>query len=139
MKDTSGMAGCICWQTMRRGNLVKGEMVKCGRAAFRECFLSLIHTVSEEGSVPQAWKDANLVPIPKKGDLSYCDNWRGIALLNVAGKVAGWLVQNILQQIGNKTYQTPSSAFVEVDPVHIRFSDHSEGIRTPHTWLRTVH
>ena len=32
------------------------EMVKCGGAAFRECFLSLIHEVWEEESVPQAWK-----------------------------------------------------------------------------------
>ena len=28
-----------------------------------------------------------LVPVPKKGDLSSCDNWRGIALLDVVGKV----------------------------------------------------
>ena len=28
------------------------EMVKCGGAAFRECFLSLIHKVWEEGSIP---------------------------------------------------------------------------------------
>ena len=77
-------------------------MVKCGGAAFRECFLSLIHKVWEEGSVPQAWKDANLVPIPKKGDLSLCGNWRGIALLDVAGKVLGRLVQNRLQQIAEK-------------------------------------
>ena len=54
------------------------------------------------GSVPQAWKDANLVPIPKKGDLSLCDTWRGIALLDVAGKVVGRLVQNRLQQIAEQ-------------------------------------
>ena len=78
------------------------EMVKCGGAAFREGFLSLIRKVWEEGSLPQAWKDANLVPIPKKGDLSLCDNWRGIALLDVAGKVVVRLVQNRLQQIAEQ-------------------------------------
>ena len=26
-----------------------------------------------------------IVPIPKKGDLSCCDNWRGISLLDVGG------------------------------------------------------
>ena len=28
-----------------------------------------------------------IVAIPKKGDLSVCDNWRGINLLDVMGKV----------------------------------------------------
>ena len=36
---------------------------------------------------PADWCDAVLVPIPKKGDLSSCDKWRGIALLDVVGKV----------------------------------------------------
>ena len=40
-----------------------------------------------ERRVPSDWCDAVLVPIPKKGDLSKCDNWRGIALLDVVGKV----------------------------------------------------
>ena len=42
------------------------------------------------------------MPIPKKGDLSLCDNWRGIALLDVAVKVVGRLVQNRLQQIAEQ-------------------------------------
>ena len=40
--------------------------------------------------VPQQWSGAILVPVPKKGDLSQCDNWRGISLLDMVGKmVAG--------------------------------------------------
>ena len=31
--------------------------------------------------------DWRVVPIPKKGDLRLCDNWHGISLLDVAGKV----------------------------------------------------
>ena len=31
-----------------------------------------------EGCVPQEWKVALIVPIPKKGGPSVCDNWRGI-------------------------------------------------------------
>ena len=31
--------------------------------------------------------DATLIPIPKKGYLVKCDNWVGIALLDVVGKV----------------------------------------------------
>ena len=41
----------------------------------------------KEGSVPQEWKDALVVPILKKGDISQCDDWRGISLLDVVGKL----------------------------------------------------
>ena len=37
------------------------------------------------------------MPIPKKGDIPKCDNWRGIALLNVVGKMVARMVQGRLQ------------------------------------------
>ena len=52
----------------------------------------------ETGS-PQDWSDAVLVPIPKKGDLTKCNNWRGISLLNVVGKVTAQVVQGRLQAL----------------------------------------
>ena len=45
------------------------------------------------------WKDAVIVPIPKKGELRNCNNWRGISLLDVAGKVFGRVIQVRLQAI----------------------------------------
>ena len=73
------------------------EMVQHAGPAFATSLFSLVCEVWKEASVPQAWRDAELVPIPKKGDLSNCDNWRGIALLDVVGKVIGRLIQNRLQ------------------------------------------
>ena len=49
--------------------------------------------------VPQDWRDALLVPVPKKGDLSLCDNWRGISLLDVVGKVFAKVIQQRLQAV----------------------------------------
>ena len=37
--------------------------------------------------MPQEWKDAYLVPIPKKGDRTKCGKWRGILLTSVPGKI----------------------------------------------------
>ena len=36
--------------------------------------LELVHMVWRESCVPKDWSDAVVVLIPKKGDLSYCDN-----------------------------------------------------------------
>ena len=40
-----------------------------------------------------------LVPIPKKGDQTLCDNWRGISLLDVVGKLFAKIVQSRLQMV----------------------------------------
>ena len=46
--------------------------------------------------------DAIIVPIPKKGNLHCCDNWRGIALLDVVGKVVARIVQNRVQVLAER-------------------------------------
>ena len=48
------------------------------------------------------WKDAEIVPIPKKGDLKHCDNWRGISLLDVVGNLFGCILQDRLQLAAEK-------------------------------------
>ncbi len=74
------------------------EMVRHAGTAFSSELLALIRRAWAEGCVPQEWCDAELVPIPKKGDLSRCDNWRGIALLDVVGKVVGRIIQTRMQE-----------------------------------------
>ena len=48
---------------------------------------------------PNDWRNAQLVPVPKKGHLSRCDNWRGIALLDVVGKLCGRIIHDRLQSV----------------------------------------
>ena len=43
------------------------EMVKYAGFDFCEALLALVYTAWMEGCVPQAWKEAEVVPIPKKG------------------------------------------------------------------------
>ena len=47
----------------------------------------------------QDWRDPVIIPVPKKGNLQSCDNWRGISLLDVVGKVLGRIIQDQLQVI----------------------------------------
>ena len=87
------------------------EMLKAGRRDedFLTMLKDLVSTVWEERRVPQDWVDAILVPIPKKGNLHSCDNWRGIALLDVVGKLVGRIVQSRLQVLAEK--ELPESQY----------------------------
>ena len=64
--------------------------------------LALVKVVWREKRVPQDWWDAILDPVPKKGNLHCCDNWQGIALLDVVGKLVGRVIQNRLQQFAER-------------------------------------
>ena len=54
----------------------------------------------EEGKVPKDWADVG--PHPKKGDFKSCDNWKGIALLDVIEKVVARVLQERLQELAEE-------------------------------------
>ena len=58
------------------------------------------------GRVSREWADATLIPIPKKGNLSLCDNWRGIALF---GKVVARIILARLQRLAEEVLYLSSS------------------------------
>ena len=61
---------------------------------FRVALADLLRDVWMQSYAPHDWRHASLVPVPKKGDLRQCDNWRGIALLDVDEKLCGRIIQN---------------------------------------------
>ena len=48
--------------------------------------------VWEEETIPEDWKEGHLVKIPKKGDLANCNNYRGITMLSVPGKILSRII-----------------------------------------------
>ena len=91
------------------------EMVKaaCEEESFQTLLLDLVHTVWEERKVPQEWADAIIIPIPKKGNLNLCDNWRGIALLEVVGKAVARVIQARLQIVAEEELPESQCGFRE--------------------------
>ena len=73
--------------------------------------LELIQGIWSEGEVVADWKNADVIPIPKKGDLQHCDNWRGISLLDVVGKVFARVIQERLQVIAEKVLPESQCGF----------------------------
>ena len=91
------------------------EMLKavCWEEKFMKLLLELVKDVWRERKVPVDWCDAVLVPIPKKRDLSLCDNWRRIALLDVVGKVVARVLQERLQKLAEDELPESQCGFGE--------------------------
>ena len=53
---------------------ISAELLKGGGSIIMDWLLELIEEVWRSGVVPQDWKDAELVPLYKKGDRMRCDN-----------------------------------------------------------------
>ena len=50
-----------------------------------KCLLSLFNKILD-GDFPEEWNSTSILSIPKKGDLSDCNNYRGISHINVGLK-----------------------------------------------------
>ena len=57
------------------------EAIKAGGEMSEEVLLDLCSRIWREEKIPEEWKKGLLIKLTKKGDLSYCKNWRGIMLL----------------------------------------------------------
>ena len=69
------------------GDNIPPEAIKAGGDTSEEVLLSLCNRIWDEEKIPEEWRKGLLIKLPKKGDLSYCKNWRGIMLLSMASKV----------------------------------------------------
>ena len=82
---------------------IPAEALKADVNTLVEMLYSLFEEIWEKEEIPAEWKEGYLIKIPKKGDLSRCDNYRGITLLSVPGKI---LNRIILERIKGKMDQT---------------------------------
>ena len=79
------------------------EMIAFSGGELRERLLQIFSTVWQQQAVASDWRNAEVIPIPKKGDLHHCDNWRGISLLDIVGKVCARIIQECLQKVVEET------------------------------------
>ena len=66
---------------------IPAEALKADLTTTTNMLHSLFTKVWEEEKVPEEWREGVIIKIPKKGNLTSCDNYRGIMLLSVPGKV----------------------------------------------------
>ena len=68
-------------------NNIPPELLKDGGDNIREWLLRICRLIWLKERIPSEWGKGIILPLPKKGDLSYCNNNRGITLLDISGKV----------------------------------------------------
>ena len=66
---------------------ISPELLKDDGNNIREWLLRICRLIWHKERTPSEWGKGIILPLPKKGDLSYCNNNRGITLLDIAGKV----------------------------------------------------
>ncbi len=82
---------------------IPAEALKGDIDTSTEMLYNLIGQIWEKEEVPQEWKDGLIIKLPKKGDLSRCENYRGIMLLSAPGKVLNKiLLQRLKAKVDNK-------------------------------------
>jgi hypothetical protein len=58
------------------------EAIKASAEVTAEIKLDLIQYIWDTEEVPAEWQSGYIVKLPKKGNLSECNNWKGIHLLS---------------------------------------------------------
>ena len=76
---------------------ITAEMLQAGGEQLARQIHTLCNKAWEEGTIPEEWGKSILVPLPKKGDLSHCSNYRTISLINHTGKVLLTVLLNRLK------------------------------------------
>lgn len=77
---------------------IPAEIYKAGGTYFLKKLTKLLQEMWKKGIVPQDFKDASVISLFKSGKRSLCDNYRGISLLSVAGKILARIILSRINQ-----------------------------------------
>ena len=77
-------------------DLLNAKLFKCDPELAAEILLPLYCKVWNGDGIPSDWNKGIIIPIPKKGALTDCNNWRCITLLSLPRKIFCRVVVNRL-------------------------------------------
>ena len=87
------------WGKAAGGSGVAAEMVKAGGDVVVERLHSLFKKVWLSEVIPEDWQCGVVIPLHKKGDRMNLDNYRGITLMDVVGKVFSGIIRDRLEDV----------------------------------------
>ena len=91
---------------------IPAEVLKCGKNILLPHLHDLLIRCWRESCIPQDMKDATISTLYKnKGDRGDCNNYRGISLLSITGKLFAQVILKRLQKIGETVYPESQCGF----------------------------
>jgi len=88
------------------------DLIKHCKTALLQPLHEVLCKCWEEGAVPQDMRDAKIVTLYKnKGERSDCNNYRGISLLSIVGKVYARVLLIRLQKLAERIYPESQCGF----------------------------
>lgn len=85
------------------------EFLKYG--GLDDIVLGFVNQAYTEGSIPERWKTLIIVTVPKKGDLTKPDNYRGISLISLVMKLYNRMIMNRLRPVLDPLLRIPQNGF----------------------------
>ena len=76
---------------------VPAELIKKGGQTTIEIYTKLCNEVWSTGVWPSAWTQSLIIPLPKKGNLKFCSNYRTISLISHPSKILLRVILNRLR------------------------------------------
>lgn len=90
---------------------VPAELLKHGGDATTKAFTTLCQKIWEEKKWPKEWAQSIIIPLPKKGNLRQCQNYRTISLISHPSKVMLRIILNRLKPIAEELLAEEQAGF----------------------------
>ena len=90
---------------------ITAELLKHGKDVMVEELTQLFNLIWNSEEVPADWGQGVIITLPKKGNLSDCNNWRGITLLSTPGKAFCSVLLNRLKTEIDHTLRQEQAGF----------------------------
>ena len=87
------------------------EALKADIPVSVEILHGLFDKIWKEEKIPNEWKEGHIIKLPKKGDLSNCNSYRGISLLSIPGKVFNRVILNRIKDITDEKLRDQQAGF----------------------------
>ena len=90
---------------------ISAEMIKASLGACITVWITFFACIWKSEKVPEEWRKSTLIKLFKKGDAAKCDNWRGISLLSIPGKLFSQIILRRIQTALDKHLRDEQHGF----------------------------
>ena len=92
-------------------DFIPPEALKADANTTADILHQLFVKIWNEGQFPTDWNEGHVVKLPKKGDLSNCNNYRGITLLSIPAKVFNRIILERIKRTTDEKLRDEQAGF----------------------------